>query len=79
MSRSRRKAIYKDKGLRPYWRFVRGGINQAVRSILRLQDKEDYHIPEPKELIDDYRYSDYKIDCEHDWIDHEWRDKLRRK
>ena len=80
MSRSRKKAIYKDKGLRPYWKYVRGGINNAVRSILHLIDKEDYSIPDPKEIINDYNYSDYTLDCEYRRTElKEWREKLSRK
>ena len=80
MSRSRKKAIYKDRGLRPYWKYVRGGINNAVRSILHLIDKEDYSIPDPKEIINDYNYSDYTIDCEYRRTElKDWREKLSRK
>ena len=80
MSRSRKKAIYKDKGIRPYWRFVRGSINNAVRDILHLIDKEDYNIPDPKEIINDYDYSDYTLDYEYRRTESkEWKDKLSRK
>lgn len=79
MSRSRKKAIYKDKGVRHYWRFVRGRINQDVRDILSLNDKEDYNITNPKEIICDYIYSDYTFDCEYKKTDSAWREKLTRK
>lgn len=80
MSRSRKKAIYKDKGIRPYWRFVRCRINQDIRSILFLIDKEDYNITNPKEIIRDYTYSDYTFDCEYRRTGlKEWREKLSRK
>lgn len=80
MSRSKKKAIYKDKGIRPYWRFVRGRINQDVRSILFLIDKEDYNIANPKEIINDYNYSDYTFDCEYKRTNLKgWREKLTRK
>ena len=80
MSRSRKKAIYKDKGLRPYWKYVRGGINNAVRGILYLIDKEDYNIPDPKEIINDYDFCDYIIDYEYRRTESkEWKDKLSRK
>lgn len=59
---------------------VRGGINNAVRSILHLIDKEDYSIPDPKEIINDYDYSDYTLDCEYGRTElKEWREKLSRK
>jgi hypothetical protein len=80
MSRSRKKAIYKDKGIRPYWRHVRRSINNAVRDILHLTDKEDYNIPNPREVVNDYDYSDYTFDCEYKRTElKEWRDKLTRK
>ena len=79
MSRSRRKAIYKDKGIRPYWRHVRRSINNAVRDIFHLADKEDYNIPNPREIIDDWEYCDYKFDCEYKQKDSEWKEKLTRK
>ena len=61
MSRSKKKAIYKDRGLRSYWKYVRREINNAVRSIIHLIDKEDYSIPDPKEIINDYDYSDIPL------------------
>ncbi len=79
MSRSRKKAIYKNKGIRPYWRIVRGRINQDIRNILSLSDKEDYNITNPKEIVCDYDYSDYTFDCEYKRVDSEWREKLTRK
>lgn len=79
MSRSRKKAIYKDKGMRPYWRLVRGRINQDIRNIVSLNDKDDYHITNPREIVCDYDYSDYTFDCEYKRADSEWREKLTRK
>lgn len=79
MSRSRKKAIYKDKGIRPYWRFVRSSINNSVRGILHLIDKEDYNIPNAREIIDDWEYCDYRFDCEYKCKDSEWKEKLTRK
>ena len=79
MARSKRKAIYKDKGIRPYWRFVKSRIRQSVRDIARLEDREDYNIPNPKEIINDYDYSDYTFDCEYKYTRSEWEKKLRRK
>ena len=79
MSKSRKKAIYKDKGIRPYWRFVRGRINQDIRNILSLNDKDDYNITNPKEIIDDWEYCDYRFDCEYKCKDSEWKEKLTRK
>lgn len=79
MSRSKKKAIYKDKGINHYLKMVRGSINSAVRDIFYLIDKDDYLIPHPKETICDYEYSDYKIDCEYKHIDSEWKRKLSRK
>lgn len=79
MSRSRKKAIYKDRGLRPYWRYVRSGINKAVRDILYLIDKEDYNIPDPKEIVNDYDYSDYTLNYEYKRVESKEKEKLSRK
>lgn len=79
MSRSRKEAIYKDKGIRPYWRHVRRSINNAVRGILHLTDKEDYNIPNPKEVINDYDYSDYRIYGEQHRNNDDFYKRLTRK
>lgn len=74
MSRSRKKPIIKDKGLKNlYWRKIRSRINQLVRGFKR--DQENTELPDPKSLMNDYDYSDYKIDAS-DWKD---ADKHKRK
>lgn len=90
MSRSYRKAIYKDKGLKKlYWKNVRSRINQVVREIKENPDKE-FEIPDPKQIMNDYDYSDYTIDYEHtrsksyfwygkNYDDTYWKSKGRRK
>lgn len=65
MSRSFRKAVITDKprnGKRSaeYWRPIRSKINQEVRN----GNYED--LPNPKTIIDDYTYSDYKFKVEYD-------------
>lgn len=65
MSRSRRLAIIKDKPRNSkrtskYWRQVRSRINQEIR-------KGNYdNLPEPKTIVNDYDYMDYKFTPEFD-------------
>jgi len=72
MSRSKKKPIIKDrprniKKSSLYWRVVRRVINNKVRQILINPEKEP-DLPEPKEIVNDYDYSDYKIDYrDPDW------------
>ena len=65
MSRSRRQPVIKDrprnsKKTAEYWRPVRRVMNQTVRGLNELT--EDDNIPDPKEIVNDYNYSDYNID-----------------
>lgn len=57
MSRSRKLPILKDKSFRKetYWRNIRSRINQLVR----MGEEE---LPNPKTIINDYDFSDYKFD-----------------
>ena len=57
MSRSRKKPICKDIGYekRTYWRKIRRVVNHALKSGKEI-------IPKPKEIINDYNYSDYRFD-----------------
>lgn len=57
MSRSYKKPVIRDRGCKSiYWRRVRSRNNQEVRT-----EKE---ISNPKELVNDYDYSDYRfINC----------------
>ena len=83
MSRSRKLAIYKDKGLKKlYWRIIRSHIKQKVKSIINNPDCDD--LPNPKSIVNDYDYSDYTIDNEFGKRsffnnDLEWTKKMRRK
>lgn len=90
MSRSRRKPIIKDRPRNDkksslYWRIVRRVINSKVREILKTDEEMD--LPEPKEIVNDYDYSDYKIDYrDPDWKNivtnkniHEYIEKQKRK
>lgn len=62
MSRSYKLAILKDKGLKNYyWKKVRRVTNQIVKSIT-LENADEVLLPDPKEIMNDYDYSDYKID-----------------
>ena len=60
MSRSTKQPIIKDrprnyKKSTFYWRTIRRVIKNAIRS-------NEEEIPNPKEIINDYDYSDYKFD-----------------
>jgi hypothetical protein len=72
MSRSRRKPIIKDRPRNAkksslYWRVVRRVINDKVRQI-KSNPEKDLSLPEPKEIVNDYDYCDYKIDYrDPDW------------
>lgn len=91
MSRSYKKAIVKDRGLKKlYWKIVRRVINERVKKYLNT-DPDDVEIPNPKEIMNDYNYSDYTIDYHHDkswgyfWYNgkkddnKKWIDKFKRK
>lgn len=73
MSRSRRLPIVKDRPRNAkksslYWRTVRRVINEKVKSYL-IAPSDDVSLPEPKEIVNDYDYSDYKFD----YRDPDWR------
>jgi hypothetical protein len=65
---------------------VRRVINDKVRQIASKPDIEP-DLPEPKEIVNDYDYSDYKIDYrDPDWKNvvtskniHEYIEKQKRK
>jgi len=70
MSRSKRKPFYKDKGI--YNKFYNKTIRRVVKHHLRLKynkgviiefdnfENEDVNIPHPKNIINDWDYSEYK-------------------
>lgn len=73
MSRSRRLPIVKDRPRNDkkstlYWRTVRRVINEKVKFYL-IAPSDDVNLPQPKEIVNDYDYSDYKID----YRDPDWR------
>lgn len=68
MSRSRKKAILKDKPRNRnkaslYWRRIRSTIKTKIRSCRNIEDLE---IPNHKSIINDYEYCDKTIDYEYD-------------
>ena len=69
MSRSYKKAIIKDRGLKKlYHRSIRRTYKQKIRIYLcsiNMQDIEDIVLPSSKILFNDYDYCDYVIDYEH--------------
>lgn len=80
MSRSRRKPIVKDgprnhKKSSLYWRPVRRVTNEKVRYL--NEELDDEIIPDPKEIVNDYDYSDYKHDLR--FRDDEISEKESRK
>jgi len=65
MSRSRKKPIIKQarrnyKKSSPYWRTVRRVINERIKYL--SEQLEEKNIPNPKQIINDYDYSDYRFD-----------------
>jgi hypothetical protein len=65
MSRSRKKPVIKQqykngKKSSRYWRTVRRVIKGRVRYL--NEELEDKTLPAPKEIINDYDYSDYTCD-----------------
>lgn len=66
MSRSNKLPIIKErprnhKKSTEYWRKVRRVISQSVRKLF-FKDEDEVVIPNPKEVVNDYDYSDYTID-----------------
>lgn len=57
MGKSRKKPIYKDVGIekKKYWRKIRRVVRLAIKG-------EKEILPLPKEIINDYNYSDYRFD-----------------
>lgn len=66
MSRSKKLPWIKDNGGKGmhtlYRRKIKRRIRQAVRDILRLSDVETYDIPNPKTIVNDYNWCDYKFE-----------------
>ena len=65
MSRSRRKPVVKDKPRNEnsgakYWRAVRRVTNKRVKYL--NENIDDEILPVPKEIVNDYDYSDYRWD-----------------
>ena len=66
MSRSKKEPIVKDrprnyKKSTDYWRHVRRVIKNAVHKLF-YKDEDEVIIPNPKEVVNDYDYSDYRFD-----------------
>lgn len=85
MSRSRKKAFYRDKpDTRRYWRTIRR-VQKMIVSSFMSNTEQDIIIPSEKEIINDYDYSDYKSELEYTnlkeykYIDQGDVDKMRRK
>lgn len=80
MSKSYKKPIYKDKGWAKdiYHKKLRVNVNQALREAAKSGDVEDLILPEAREVVNDYEYSDYTWDARFDDND-ELKIKLSRK
>jgi len=80
MSRSRKKPVIKDsprnekKGAK-YWRAVRRVTNEKVKYLNGSLDDEV--LPIPREIVNDYDYSDYRWDLR--FNDDEFSKKESRK
>ena len=82
MGKSKKLSIHKDVGFakKTYHRIVRTNINQKLRQIKDIEDAEELKLPNSKEIINDYDYSDTKYDFEHVFTDDEQTKKeMRRK
>lgn len=68
MSRSRKKAIYKD-GAGPWKRCLRRLVKRSQRNFLRSNLSEiiagNKAIPDDKTIVNDYTYSDYTYNLEY--------------
>ena len=66
MSRSKKEPIIKERPRNhrkstEYWRRVRRVISQSVRKLF-YKEEDEVVIPNPKEIVNDYDYSDYTMD-----------------
>lgn len=68
MSRSRKKAIYKDKADKAwYWRVIRRVQNQVISQYKNYDSIEEIEeVPHEKTIINDWDYCDYVSDFEYD-------------
>lgn len=65
MSKSYKLPIYKDgtaDAHRFFRRKIKRIIRQKVRDIKNLLDVDSYELPSSKSLVNDYDWSDYKLD-----------------
>jgi len=83
MSRSYKKPVYKDKGMKDaYWKRVRSRQKNEIKSGVHPED-----VSNPKTIVNDYDYSDYSVghnlidkhEDELDDLDKKWKKKLERK
>ena len=83
MSRSRKKAIWKEGSGSNRRQLLRRKAKRAQRNFLRsnLDDivSGDKVIPDEKNIVNGYDYCDYICDCEHIHTDSELKEKLSRK
>ena len=59
MGKSFRKPIIKDKPTtkKDYWKTVRKSAKQKMRT---FDSEDDLEIPNPKTVVNDFKYSDYR-------------------
>ena len=84
MGKSRKKAIVKDVGHMKdvYWQVHRRTNKQILKNAVE-NGAEEIEFLQPKELVNDYDYSDFTIDMEHQYSDSSNKEgnqkKYRRK
>lgn len=87
MSRSYKKAIYKD-GNGGWHKILRRRVRNSVKNYMRThKDKlidDEIVLPDSKEIVNCYDWCDYKYNCEYDPPINEedakyWKGKLSRK
>lgn len=82
MSKSYKVPVYKNKDIKSiYHRIVKRRIKNYLKSnFFKLQDKDfDCNIPNPRTIVNDYRYCDYIFDARFSKNLEKWRCKLSRK
>lgn len=82
MSRSYKKAIYKDAGsYGKYYRIIKRHIKQFIRSHKYEFASDDFDkvIPLDKEIVNDYDICDWTVKAEYNKYYDDVKDKLKRK
>ena len=80
MGKSRKKSIVKDVGHRKndYWQVHRRTNKQILKNAVE-NGAEEIEFLQPKELVNDYDYSDFTIDMEHQYSDSPKKEDNQKK